>query len=88
MCGRWISQAEWEALPSIGHQVIPPYPPENDPGEVLEMRNCGCKSTLTFLEPFTALDVEQIVKQLQRTDPSLTLKRARQLAIDRLKRQG
>jgi hypothetical protein len=87
-CKRELSQAEWTNIPSIGHQVIPPYPPENDPGEVLEMRNCTCGSTLTVVEPFTAAELEVVVAQLLNADPGLSLKRARQLAIERLKRQG
>jgi hypothetical protein len=87
-CKRDISQAEWAKLPSIGHQVIPPYPPENDPGEVLGLKNCGCGSTLALAEPFTAAELEVVVAELQRADPALSLKRARQLAIERLKWQG
>lgn len=84
-CGRRLSVADWEALPLLGHQVMPPYEPENDPGEVLEMRNCNCGSTLTVLEPFTAAELEDEVEEYMRRVPGISLKNARQLVIARLK---
>lgn len=89
-CGRMISQEDWDAMPLVGHQVIPPYPKENDPGEVLEMRNCECGSTLTILEPFTAAELEAEVEAELRTGSAtgpLSKRLAQQLAIQRLKKR-
>lgn len=89
-CGRVFTQAEWDALPGAAggsHLVLPPYPAENDPGEVLEMKNCGCHSTLTVLEPFSAIDIDAEVGLIQQEMPGINLKNARALAIGRLKQR-
>jgi hypothetical protein len=41
-CGKTFTQAEWLALPSVGLQKYPW-------GEVQEMRNCPCASTLAIV---------------------------------------
>lgn len=84
-CGDPISQEQWEALPLLGHQVFPPY--QDDPGEVLEMKNHACGSTLTTLEPFTAAELEAEVRVVLDDEPRLALKSARSFAIARLKSQ-
>lgn len=84
-CGRKLSASDWEELPLLGHQVIPPYAPENDPGEVLELRNCGCGSTLALPMPFTAAELESAVDEYMALVPGVSLKNARQLVIARLK---
>lgn len=89
-CGRSFTQAEWDALPEASggsHLVLPPYPPENDPGEVLEMRNCYCHSTLTALEPFTGADVGAEIKVVRREKPGINLKDAQAIAVGRLKKR-
>jgi len=50
LCGRHISGAEWMRLKLIGFLVIPRF--EDDPGEVLEMRNDTCGTTMTRPTPF------------------------------------
>ena len=81
-CGRKISDAEWSALKLVGYQVIPPF--ESDPGEVLELKNDICGSTLAVLMPFTARELEDVLDQML---PSNTpLRELRALAIERLKK--
>lgn len=84
-CGAKISRRQWEELPLLGHQVMPPYEPENDPGEVLEMRNHTCGSTLTILMPFSTLELESAVDEYMALVPGVSLQNARQLVIARLK---
>jgi GNAT superfamily N-acetyltransferase len=43
-CGRTYTQAEWDALPLLGKQVIPAW--RDEPEETLTMKNCVCHSTL------------------------------------------
>jgi Protein of unknown function (DUF5661) len=79
-CGRTHSDAQWAKLPLVGHQVIGPYP--DDPGEVLELKNCQCGSTLAIQEPFTAAELERGAQhELEHTGD---LRVARQIAIDHL----
>jgi len=40
-CYRWITGEEWSKLPFIGRQ-------EGEDGELLELRNCQCNSTLAI----------------------------------------
>lgn len=81
-CGTEYNASQWRALPSIGHQVVPPF--EEDPGLVIDLKNCPkCNSTLASEEPFTGADVEFGVQaELAR---GVALKRAQQLAIENLK---
>ncbi len=74
-CFKTISEAEWETLESLGAQVFPPY--EDDPGEVLDMRNHYCGSTLTALEPYTAREFEENVEFERKRHPDWSLKMLR-----------
>lgn len=81
-CGKTYDDAQWTKLPLVGYQVIPPY--DDDLGEVLEMRNCGCRSTLALQMPFTGADVERGVAFELRAAGG-DKKKAQQLAIENLK---
>lgn len=85
-CSRCGETSEWESMKPIGHQVIPAWTsPEGefDPGEVLELKNCRCGSTLAELEPFTAAQLEaQVELEIQQ---GASPRAAQQLAIQRLK---
>lgn len=83
LCGRAITDAEWERLELVGYLVIPPYEPENDPGEVLELRNDTCRTTMSKLLPFTAAVLAVGAEhELEHTD---NYKVAERIAIDHLK---
>lgn len=45
-CGRVFDRAAWDALPFVGRQVI--EADEVEPELVIELRNCGCNSTLAI----------------------------------------
>jgi hypothetical protein len=81
-CGRLISDAEWERLPLLGYQVFPSY--EDDPGEVLEMRNDVCGSTLTKMMVFTPEALERGA-ELELGRGAESRKRALSIAADHLK---
>lgn len=80
VCGK--SLGTWESLKLIGYQVMPPF--EDDPGEVLELRNHDCGGTFAELLPFTAqaLEDEISVNFGGRRD-----KQSQAEAIERLKRR-
>lgn len=81
-CGRMLSQEDWDGLKFIGFQVIGPWP--DDPGEVLDMRNDFCNSTLAELAPFTAAEFEAEVER-EISNAGGDIKLARQLAAERLR---
>ncbi len=55
-CGKPIGDAEWKQLVLIGFQVTPAW--KDEPGEVLELRNHACGSTLAKMMPFSPEDLE------------------------------
>jgi len=79
-CGRLISEAEWKRLLFLGFQVIPPW--RDDPGEVLELRNDTCGSTLARLAPFTPTALE--IGAQHELEHTKDLKMARRIAADHL----
>lgn len=85
-CFKTISVAEWETLESLGAQVFPPY--ENDPGEVLDMRNHYCGSTLTSLEPYTAREFERNVDVERQAHPGWSLKQLRREVFNNMHRDN
>lgn len=84
MCQREIDADAWEALESLGAMVIPPY--EDDPGEVLDLRNCACGTTLSELEPYTGATFEAGVAYEKARHPGLTIKELRRLVFTNLHR--
>lgn len=81
-CSKKFTRAQWDALKSIGHQVVPPY--EGDVGEVLNLKNCPCGSTLAVQELFTGADVERGVAEEMKRGHNRSA--AQILAIDWLTR--
>lgn len=80
-CGRSITEQEWQKeLRLIGFQVVPAW--QDEPGEVLELRNDICGSTLARLAPFSpeALEKGADVEIAKTGD----LRRAQSVAADRL----
>lgn len=55
-CGAAITGSEWDRMPVFGFQVIPAW--KDEPGEVLELKNHSCGSTLARLAPFSPEDLE------------------------------
>lgn len=50
-CPRVYSRLEWEHLPLVGRQFVPPCEPtEGDDGRAMDlvMRNCECGTTLAI----------------------------------------
>lgn len=84
LCGRHISAAEWEQLPTLGALVVPPY--GDDPGEVLDLRNCDCGTTLSQLEPYTGATFEAAVALEHDRRPALTRDELRWLVFRNLHR--
>lgn len=47
-CGAIYTPSDWDALPLVGSQ---PTTDDNNKPLVLELRNCGCRSTLAIERP-------------------------------------
>lgn len=81
-CGRSISEAEWNTLELVGYFVMPPE--GDDPGEVLEMRNDGCRTTLSVLLPFSAVEFQAHVEEEQQRSGA-DFQEASAIVADRLR---
>jgi hypothetical protein len=86
-----ISHADWERLELIGYQVFPAF--EDDPGEVLELRNDTCGSTLGNRMSFGPEELEEgMMAELEamgaESSKPGTMKRARSVAADNLRKNS